>query len=119
MASLLRSASILPPLNATEPGGAIMCSPSLISGARSAGRGRLIGGLVTSKVRKRPIVGLAVVLLAASVALVAGAVPATADASAELYVTGSSSCPSGGTGTQAQPFCTVSAAVAVVQPGQT
>ncbi|NJC69016.1 PKD domain-containing protein [Planosporangium thailandense] len=71
--------------------------------------------------RKHPITGPAVVVLAASAALVAGAGPAVADASAPLYVNNSigSNCSNSGAGTQARPYCTISAAIAAVQPGQT
>ncbi|WP_035800422.1 right-handed parallel beta-helix repeat-containing protein [Kitasatospora mediocidica] len=49
------------------------------------------------------------------------ALPAAADAVTTLYVDNSSltACSDAGTGTQAQPYCTISAAAKVVQPGQT
>jgi hypothetical protein len=72
-------------------------------------------------VRRRPIARAAVAVLAASTALVAGALPASADASTPLYVGDATgvNCSDSGAGTQTQPYCTISAAVAAVQPGQT
>ncbi|MDH6117984.1 PKD domain-containing protein [Kitasatospora sp. GAS204B] len=49
------------------------------------------------------------------------ALPAAADAPTTLYVNNDpgSQCSDAGTGTQTQPYCTISAAAKVVQPGQT
>ncbi|MEH0824845.1 MULTISPECIES: DUF1565 domain-containing protein [unclassified Micromonospora] len=66
---------------------------------------------------------LAVVPLLGAAALVAPAAPAPAAPSAaapsDLYVTSKSTCRAGGTGSQESPLCTISAAAAVAQPGQT
>ncbi|MEV4481267.1 hypothetical protein [Micromonospora coxensis] len=66
---------------------------------------------------------LAVVPLLGVAALVAPTAPAlaapSAAAPADLYVTSTSTCRANGTGSQESPFCTISAAAAVAQPGQT
>ncbi|MER5636766.1 hypothetical protein ABT095_07420 [Kitasatospora sp. NPDC002227] len=61
------------------------------------------------------------VLLAATALPVLAAAGAAGAAGTELYVDNAASahCSDGGQGAQAQPFCTVSAAANVVQPGQT
>jgi hypothetical protein len=63
---------------------------------------------------------LAVAALAAATAVVTGAGPAFAVAPDPLYVDNSAGahCSDSGSGTQSQPYCTISAAVAVVVPGQ-
>ncbi|MFC1417875.1 right-handed parallel beta-helix repeat-containing protein [Streptacidiphilus cavernicola] len=69
----------------------------------------------------RPSAALAAVALAAAIGLPAlAAAPATA-AATTLYVNNNTTahCSDKGTGTAAQPYCTVSAAAAVVLPGQT
>ncbi|NJC67029.1 PKD domain-containing protein, partial [Planosporangium flavigriseum] len=78
-------------------------------------------GLVGNRVRKHPLAGAAVVVLMAGAVLVAGAGPAAADASTPLYVNNASgsNCSDSGAGTQAQPYCKISVAVAAVQSGQT
>jgi hypothetical protein len=72
------------------------------------------------------IVTLVAVLLAAGVAMIAplgsrqsmaGAAPAVS-ASADLYVDSHAQC-AGADGSESAPFCTISAAAAVVSPGQT
>ncbi len=45
--------------------------------------------------------------------------PADAGSSSDLYVDNASGCSDTGSGTEAQPFCTIAAAAAIVQPGQT
>jgi PKD repeat protein len=72
-------------------------------------------------VGKHPITGLTIVVVAAGAVLVAAASPALADASTPLYVNNATgaNCSDSGTGTQTQPYCTISAAVAAVLPGQT
>ncbi|MDG4835639.1 right-handed parallel beta-helix repeat-containing protein [Micromonospora sp. WMMD967] len=78
---------------------------------------------------RRIVTGLAVVPLLAGVGLVGPAAPAVAAApepvaraaansANELYVSGKD-CTSGADGTEAAPYCTISAAAAVAQPGQT
>ncbi|GAA2743667.1 PKD domain-containing protein [Kitasatospora cinereorecta] len=63
----------------------------------------------------------AVLVVAAATGIVTvPAVSAAAAAPTQLYVNGwVDACSDSGSGTAAQPFCTVSAAAAVVQPGQT
>ncbi|MET7864131.1 DUF1565 domain-containing protein [Micromonospora taraxaci] len=78
---------------------------------------------------RRIVTGLAVVPLLAGVGLVGPATPAVAAAPApvaqaaanpanELYVSGKH-CAPGADGSEEAPYCTISAAAAVVQPGQT
>ncbi|MBM0275799.1 right-handed parallel beta-helix repeat-containing protein [Micromonospora tarensis] len=78
---------------------------------------------------RRIVARLAVVPLIGGAALVGPVTPAVAAASApvaraaanpanELYVS-SKDCASGADGSEAAPYCTISAAAAVVQPGQT
>ncbi|MFB7476203.1 hypothetical protein [Kitasatospora sp. NPDC056184] len=62
--------------------------------------------------------GLAVAIAGSAVA--ATVLPFTAQAeSTVLYVDNQATCSDKGTGTQAQPFCTIQAAADVVEPGQT
>lgn len=78
---------------------------------------------------RRIVTGLAVVPLLAGVGLMGPAAPAMAAApesvaraaassANELYVSGKD-CTPGADGTEAAPYCTISAAAAVAQPGQT
>ncbi|QMU75770.1 right-handed parallel beta-helix repeat-containing protein [Streptacidiphilus sp. PB12-B1b] len=63
-----------------------------------------------------------VLLLSAVIPAVSGSTTALADSPAlpsTLYVSGISGCSNSGSGTQTQPYCTISAAAAVVQAGQT
>ena len=63
-----------------------------------------------------------VLLLSAVIPAVSGSTTALADSPSlptTLYVSGGSSCSNSGSGTQTQPYCTISAAAAVVQAGQT
>ncbi|WP_380280938.1 PKD domain-containing protein [Kitasatospora purpeofusca] len=63
-------------------------------------------------------VGLAVAIAGSAVA--STVLPFTAHAeSTVLYVDNAANCSDKGTGTQAQPFCTIQAAADVVEPGQT
>lgn len=69
--------------------------------------------------RLRHVAGLAVATAITLLGL--PALPAAADAPTTLYVNNDpgSQCSDAGTGTQAQPYCTISAAAKAVQPGQT
>ncbi|WP_446211767.1 DUF1565 domain-containing protein [Micromonospora sp. IBSANI012] len=74
--------------------------------------------------RRSGLVRLAVVPLLGAAALVAPAAPGLAAPSAaaaesDLYVTSKSTCKPNGSGSQESPLCTISAAAAVAQPGQT
>ena len=63
-----------------------------------------------------------VLLLSAVIPAVSGSTAALADSPTvpgTLYVSGASSCSNSGSGTEAQPYCTISAAAAVVRAGQT
>ncbi|WP_157745815.1 NosD domain-containing protein [Micromonospora purpureochromogenes] len=64
-----------------------------------------------------PLVGGAGLVGPAAPAAVAAPAPVTQAVADELYV--SKDCASGGDGSVDRPFCTISAAAAVVQPGQT
>ena len=67
------------------------------------------------------ISGIAAIALAAAFAVPAFDVPGAAADTAYLYVNNATGagCSDQGSGTQAQPFCTITAAAAVVLPGQT
>ncbi|MBP0449736.1 hypothetical protein J5Y04_09245 [Kitasatospora sp. RG8] len=86
------------------------------SGAPSAAR----SSRGTSISRTRLALALSATLLGTAALPAIGANSAVA-AATTLYVNNNAqaNCTDGGTGTQAAPFCTVAAAAAVVQPGQT
>jgi parallel beta-helix repeat protein len=75
---------------------------------------------VEDDVRKRLVGGLAILVTVAAALVVSGG-PAFAVTPSQLFVnnTAGANCSDSGTGTQSQPYCTISAALAVVQPGQT
>lgn len=66
--------------------------------------------------RPRHVVGLTAAGLTAVLGL---PIPAASATASVLYVSTGTTCSDSGSGTQAQPFCTVSAAANIVQPGQT
>ncbi|MEH0824849.1 MULTISPECIES: right-handed parallel beta-helix repeat-containing protein [unclassified Micromonospora] len=65
-----------------------------------------------------PLIGGAGLVAPAAPAAVAAPAPVTAAAASELYVS-NKECAPGGDGSMTAPFCTISAAAAVAQPGQT
>ncbi|MEV0805684.1 right-handed parallel beta-helix repeat-containing protein [Micromonospora sp. NPDC050200] len=65
-----------------------------------------------------PLVGGAGLVAPAAVAAVAAPTPVTEAAASELYVS-NKDCAAGGGGSMDAPYCTISAAVAAAQPGQT
>ncbi|WP_432981341.1 PKD domain-containing protein [Dactylosporangium sp. CA-233914] len=73
--------------------------------------------------RPRLLTGLAITAVASGAVLTVGVHPAGADVPVVLYVnntkTTSITCSDTGPGSSAQPYCTIAAGVAAVQPGQT
>jgi len=66
---------------------------------------------------RRLLTGMAGLVVAAAVVVVA---PVASASLSELFVDNTNSaCSNAGTGTQSQPYCTIGAAIAVVQAGQT
>src|SRR5690348_6719587 len=72
-----------------------------------------------ASMRRRHMAGLLAAVVVAGASL-SGAAPAAA-ATDTLYVnnTAAATCSDSGSGSQSQPYCTIMAAVAVAQPGQT
>jgi hypothetical protein len=70
--------------------------------------------------RRRLVGSVTGLVVTVAAVLVASAGPATAAAPTKLFVNkNSTACSDSGTGTQSQPYCTISAALSAVQAGQT